>query len=95
MLLLIFNRSEISYLKIAVIGILILFISMGAPNQPGGIMIAMVIIFNYMATPELLPIAICCEVLFGAMLNLINVLGNIFVIVCLKDCDSNLRKNKG
>ena len=76
---------SISGLWIAAIGALVLFLSLGAPNQPGSCIIGMVIIFNFLVAQELLPLAILAEVFFGGLLNIINVIGDIVTVVTTKD----------
>lgn len=71
---------DISWLQIIGIAFLILFLSVGAPNQPGSIMIGMLIITLYLKADELIIIAIFAEVFFGWLQNLINVLGDIVTV---------------
>ena len=71
---------EVSWLQIVGIAFLILFLSVGAPNQPGSIMIGMLIITLYLQTYELIQIAIFAEVFFGWLQNLINVIGDIVTV---------------
>lgn len=71
---------EISWLQIAGIAILVLFLSIGAPNQPGSMLIGILIITFYLQADELVLIAIFAEVFFGSMQNIINVLGDIVTV---------------
>lgn len=71
---------EISWLQIIAIAFLILFLSVGAPNQPGSIMIGMLIITLYLHADQLMIIAIFSEVFFGWLQNIINVLGDIVTV---------------
>lgn len=71
---------DISWLQITAIAFLILFLSVGAPNQPGSIMIGMLIITLYLKADQLMIIAIFSEVFFGWLQNLINVLGDIVTV---------------
>ena len=68
---------EVSWLQIVGIAVLVLFLSVGAPNQPGSILIGMLIITFYLKANELVLIAIFAEVFFGALQNVINVIGDI------------------
>ena len=79
------SGTNISAIWIAAIGALVLFLSLGAPNQPGSCIIGMVIIFNFLLVKELLPLAILAEVFFGGLLNIINVIGDIVTVVTTKD----------
>ena len=72
--------KEISWLQILGIAFLILFLSVGAPNQPGSIMIGILIITLYLKADELILIAIFAEVFFGWLQNIINVLGDIVTV---------------
>ena len=71
---------EISWLQIVGIAFLVLFLSVGAPNQPGSMLIGMLIITFYLQADELISIAIFAEVFFGAIQNIINVLGDIVTV---------------
>ena len=68
---------EVSWLQIVGIGFLVLFLSVGAPNQPGSIVIGILIITFYLKADGLISIAIFAEVFFGSIQNIINVLGDI------------------
>ena len=72
--------KEISWLQIVGIAFLILFLSVGAPNQPGSIMIGILIITLYLKADELILIAIFAEVFFGWLQNIINVIGDIVTV---------------
>ena len=69
-----------SKLQIIGIAVLVLFLSIGAPNQPGSILIGMLIITFYLQANELILIAIYAEVFFGALQNAINVAGDIVTV---------------
>lgn len=71
---------NVSVLQIIGIAVLVLFLSIGAPNQPGSIMIGMLIITFYLQANELVIIAIYSEVFFGALQNAINVVGDIVTV---------------
>ncbi len=71
---------EISWLQIVGIAFLILFLSVGAPNQPGSIMIGILIITMYLKADKLIIIAIFSEVFFGWLQNIINVIGDIVTV---------------
>ena len=38
---------------------------------------------NYLGIDDLLPVAILCEVVFGSMLNIINIIGDIVTVVIM------------
>ncbi len=71
---------EVSWLQVVVIAFLILFLSVGAPNQPGSIMIGMLIITLYLKADSMIIIAIFSEVFFGSIQNIINVIGDIVTV---------------
>ena len=75
------------------IAVLILFLSLGAPNQPGSIVIGMLIITFFLQAEELITIAIFAEVFFGAIQNIINVGGDI-VTVAIEENKANKALNK-
>lgn len=72
--------KEISWLQIIGIAFIILFLSVGAPNQPGSIMIGILIITLYLKADELILVAIFAEVFFGWLQNIINVVGDIVTV---------------
>ncbi len=71
---------NVSLLQIIGIAVLVLFLSIGAPNQPGSILIGMLIITFYLQVNELVLVAIYAEVFFGALQNAINVAGDIVTV---------------
>ncbi len=79
------SGTELSLILIVSIGALVLFLSLGAPNQPGTFVIGLVIIFAFLHTDDLLPLAICAEVLFGGIVNIINVIGDIVTVATAKE----------
>lgn len=71
---------RVSLLQLIGIAVLVLFLSIGAPNQPGSILIGMLIITFYLQADELVLVAIYAEVFFGALQNAINVVGDIVTV---------------
>ena len=69
-----------SKLQIIGIAVLVLFLPIGAPNQPGSILIGMLIITYYLQANDLILVAIYVEVFFGALRNAINVVGDIVTV---------------
>ena len=72
--------SQASWYHVIVIAIMVVFLSLGAPNQPGSILIGMLIITFYLQADELILVAIYAEVFFGALQNAINVVGDIVTV---------------
>ena len=73
--------ANVHWTSILAIAILVLFLELGAPNQPGGILVGTLIIITYLSLPDMLRMAIYLEVLLGSAQNLINVISNIVTIV--------------
>ena len=75
---------NVSWLDITLISMLILFVSMGAPNQPGSCMIGIMMVICYFNVYSLITMAIYIEVFLSGILNLTNVVGDI-VTVAVED----------
>ena len=88
-----YSGTPVSFLNLTGIGILVFFLSMGAPNQPGSCLIGLLIIFYHMNATALVPYAIFTEVLLGGLQNLINVLGDI-ITVMVDNPEERAEKNK-
>ncbi len=74
------TATEFSWLSFIGLAVLVLFLSLGAPNQPGSILIGMLIITMYLNTPEVACVAIYLEAFFGIAQNAINVIGDIVMM---------------
>ncbi|MBR0383537.1 MAG: dicarboxylate/amino acid:cation symporter [Eubacteriaceae bacterium] len=72
--------SQVSWYHVIVVGIIVLFLSLGAPNQPGSVLIGTLIIALFLKADVLIPTAVYLEVFFGAIQNIINVAGNIVTV---------------
>ena len=81
MLLIASSGAALPWWNYLLLAVLVLFLSLGAPNQPGSILIGILIIINYLKIPQMLPVAIYCEVLLGSAQNLVNVTGDIVLTV--------------
>lgn len=81
MLLIVSSNGALSWWNYLLLAVLVIFLSIGAPNQPGSILIGMLIIIHYLNIPNILPVAIYCEVLLGTLQNLVNVVGDIVMSV--------------
>ena len=77
-------ETSLSWLSVIGLAVLVLLLSLGAPNQPGGLLIGMLIIAAYLGSADQLCIAIISEAFFGGLQNLINVIGDI-VMVAIED----------
>ena len=81
MLLIASSGASLPWWNYLLLAVLVFFLSLGAPNQPGSILIGVLIIINFLQIPQMLPVAIYCEVLLGAAQNLVNVTGDIVMTV--------------
>lgn len=71
------SGTPVTWLNIGMIALLVLVLSFGAPNQPGSILIGILIITTYLNTYDMLTTAIFAEALFGILQNLSNIFGDI------------------
>ena len=69
-----------SWYHILVIAILVVFLSFGAPNQPGSILIGSLIVALFLQGDILIPTAVYLELFFGGIQNIINVTGDLVTI---------------
>ena len=75
--------SGITWLDGLVVCFIIFFLSLGAPNQPGSILIGLLVVFHYVHTTDLMCLAIFSEVVFANLLSIINVVGDIVVMATI------------
>ena len=82
MMLAFFAGVTMPPITVALIGLLVMFLSFGAPNQPGSILIGSLIIATYLHTTTfVLAAVIYVEAFLGSLLNLINVTGDIVTAI--------------
>ena len=74
------NSTPLSFGDTIAVGILVLFLSIGAPNQPGSCLLGLTIVMVFLEALPLGTVAIVGEVFFGGMLNLVNIAGDIVTI---------------
>ena len=74
---------KVAWAILIVLGLLVLFLSYGAPNQPGSILIGTLLITMYLNSFEVVCIAIFAEAFLGSAQNLINVIGDIVIVAIL------------
>ena len=72
--------TQASWFHVLVIAIMVIFLSFGAPNQPGSILIGTLIIALFLKADALIPTALYLEAFFGAIQNLINVTGDLVTV---------------
>ncbi|MBQ3328852.1 MAG: cation:dicarboxylase symporter family transporter [Eggerthellaceae bacterium] len=74
------TNSEVSWLNVVVVGLIVLFLSCGAPNQPGSILIGMLIVFAYLNIDGGVSMALCFELFCGSLQNIINVISGVVTV---------------
>lgn len=79
------TMESVDAITVLLIAVIIFFLSMGAPNQPGSFLIAFAIILKFLQSANLIALAIICEMLFGGFVNTINVVGDIVCVMKLKN----------
>ena len=72
--------TDFAWESILAIAVLVLFLELGAPNQPGGILVGTMIIITFLNLPSMLRMAIYMEVFLGSAQNIINVISNIVTV---------------
>ena len=77
LLLISFSDINLSWMDIAGISVLVFFLSLGAPNQPGSILIGILIMLQFANAFDMLGMAIAAEVFLGGIQNITNVIGDI------------------
>ena len=80
MIFIFMQGNQASWYHIAVIAILVVFLSFGAPNQPGSILIGTLIVALFLQGDVLIPTAVYLEAFFGGIQNLINVTGDVVTV---------------
>ncbi len=69
-----FAGNEGSWFSIVVVGFIVLFLSSGSPNQPGSILIGILIVSTYLVSQAGIQMALCFELFCGGLQNIINVI---------------------
>ncbi len=80
MLYIAINSTPLSIGDTISVGILVLLLSLGAPNQPGSCLVGLTIVMVFIGAEELCTIAIIGELFFGGILNLTNIAGDIVTV---------------
>ena len=60
--------------------LLVFFLSLGAPNQSGSILIGLIVIFSYMNALDIIALAVFSEAIFGSLISAANAAGDIITI---------------
>ena len=74
------TNSPVAWFNIAGIGVIVLFLSFGEPNQPGSILIGMMIVFAYLDSESAISMAMCFELFCGSLQNVLNVISGIVTV---------------
>ena len=83
--------TDVTWVNLIGVAVLVLLMSFGAPNQPGGILIAALLITTYLHSYDMVCVAIYVEALFGSVLNIVNVIGDIVVVAIEERTDPDSR----
>lgn len=73
-------NCKVSWINIAVIALIVLFLSLGAPNQPGSILIGMLIILAYLNSDYAVSLALAFELFCGGLQNILNVISSVVTV---------------
>lgn len=84
LLLAFFTGLNLSLPNVLMIIFVVFFLSIGAPNPPGSIFIATLIMLEMLKLPEMISLCIFSEILFGPVQNLINYIGDIVTVAILE-----------
>ena len=84
------SSADFPWINFVGLALLVLFLSLGAPNQPGSILIGVLIVVMYLNASGMVCAAIYSEAFLGAAQNLINVIGDI-VMVAIEDSKEKAR----
>ncbi|MEE1160135.1 MAG: cation:dicarboxylase symporter family transporter [Atopobiaceae bacterium] len=82
-------NCPVSRLNVVVVALIVLFLSFGAPNQPGSILIGMLIILTYLNSSAAVSMALCFELFCGALQNILNVISSIVMVTEGASRDTN------
>jgi len=73
-------NCEVSWFNIVVIAGIVMFLSFGAPNQPGSILIGMLIILAYLNSDIVVALALSFELFCGGLQNILNVISSVVTV---------------
>jgi Na+/H+-dicarboxylate symporter len=74
-------NCEVSWINVAVIALIVMFLSCGAPNQPGSILIGMLVVLTYLNSDAAISLALCFELFCGGLQNILNVISSVVTVV--------------
>ncbi len=73
-------NCHVSWIDIEMIALIALFLSFGAPNQPGSILIGTLIILTYLKSDSIVSLALCFELFCGGLQNILNVISSVVTV---------------
>jgi len=73
-------NCEVSWFNIVVIAGIVMFLSFGAPNQPGSILSGMLIILAYLNSDIVVALALSFELFCGGLQNILNVISSVVTV---------------
>lgn len=77
-----FTKKVLDPVSLILLGILVIFVSMGAPGRPASLLIGLVILFNFTGISlELIATAIYIEAIVGRILPILSTLFDIATVV--------------
>ena len=75
------TSSITTWFDVIAISLVIFFLSLGAPNQPGSILIGLLMVFKYLQADEMISLAIYSEAIFGNLLCMTNAVGDVVEVL--------------
>ncbi len=73
-------NCEVSWINVAIIALIVMFLSFGAPNQPGSILIGMLVVLTYLHSDAAISLALCFELFCGGLQNILNVISSVVTV---------------
>ena len=86
-------NCEVSWINVAVIALIVMFLSCGAPNQPGSILIGMLVVLTYLNSDAAISLALCFELFCGGLQNILNVISGVVTVAENERRESGIRRS--
>ncbi len=86
-------NCEVSWINVAVIALIVMFLSCGAPNQPGSILIGMLVVLTYLNSDTAISLALCFELFCGGLQNILNVISGVVTVAENERRESGIRRS--
>lgn len=96
MLYIAINSTPLTTGEAIAVALLVLLLSLGAPNQPGSCLVGLMIVMTFLHADDLATISLFAEVFFGGILNLTNIVGDLVTVATeeVKECGSADKLNE-